>query len=115
MSRQQKENSYHLAVISMPLYLSTSNVPHAEADAIGGLHGNELWPFGIGAVGDLNYSFALTLLAVDPRNFVLSQIDVRSGTIGSQVGIVDGGDCALLAKHFCERNSIKTYTKIPAW
>ena len=63
------------------MYLSSSNVPHTHADGVGRLHGDELGPLAIGPVRDLDDSFASTLLAVDSRNFVLGQINVRSGTI----------------------------------
>ena len=59
-----------------PVYLSSSNVPHTEPDIVSRLHGKQLRPFGLGAVGDLDDSLASTLLAMDPRNFVLSQIDM---------------------------------------
>lgn len=75
-----------------PVSLFSSNVPHTEVDLIGRLHGNELRPFSIRTVRDLDHSLALSLLTIDPRDFVLMQIDVRSGTIRSQVGIVNGRD-----------------------
>ena len=88
-----------------PMYLSPSDVPHTQPDTVGRLHGNELRPFALRAVGDLNHSLACSLLAIDPRNLIPSQIDVGSGTIGRQVSIVDSRDCRALAK-ICGRTSI---------
>lgn len=84
--------------MSEPVYLSSSNVPHTEPDTISRLHGNQLRPFGLRAVGDLDDTLASTLLAMDPRNLILSQINMRGGTVRSQMSIVDGGDCEVLAK-----------------
>ena len=79
-------------------YLSSSDVPHTQPDTVGRLHGNELGPFALRAVGDLNHSLACSLLAIDPSDLIPSQIDVGSGTIGRQVSIVDSRDCRVLAK-----------------
>lgn len=81
-----------------PICVSSSDVPHAEPDTISGLHGDELRPLAIRAVGDLDHTFACSLLAVDPRNLILIQINVGGGTVRGQVSVVDGRDCEVLAK-----------------
>lgn len=82
------------------MYLSSSNVPHAKSDTVGRLHGKELGPLGLRAIGDFDNTGARALFTIDPRNLILSQIDVGSGTIRGQMSVVDGRDCGVLAKIF---------------
>lgn len=85
-------------IIFEPSLLFSSDVPHAEPDTVGTLKRNELGPFGVRTVRDLDDAFACLLFTVDPRNLILLQVDVGSGTIGCQMGVVDGRDCEALAK-----------------
>ena len=80
--------------------LSSSNVPHTEGDSVGALHGDKLGPFGLRAIRDFDDRFACSLLTVDPRKLILSQIDVGSRTIRSQVSIVDRRNYRVLANTF---------------
>ena len=79
-------------------HLSSSDVPHTHADAVGRLHRKELGPLGLRAVGNLDDTLAGFLLAVHPRRLTLSYINVRSCTVGCQVSVVDRGNCTLLAE-----------------
>lgn len=91
--------------------LSSSDVPHSHPDTVSRLHGDELGPFGIRAVRDLDYTLACALFTIDPRKLILTQIDVGNGTIGSQVGIIDGRDFKVLAKVLSWTGvDIETYT-----
>lgn len=95
---------------------STSNVPHAQTDTVGRLHGDELRPLAVRAVGDLDYSFPSSLLTIDPRNLVLGQIDMRSGTIRRQVSVVYCWDFEVLAEILRRsRVGMETYTMRPGW
>ena len=76
--------------------MTFSNVPHTHANTVRRLHGDELGPLSVRAIRDLDDWFASSLLAMDSRNLTLGQIDMRSGTIGSQVSIVNRWDCEML-------------------
>ena len=82
----------------MPMYLSFSNVPHAQMDIGFFVHFNELGPFRLGSTRNLDNTLTRLLFPMNPRDFTLGQIDVGNGTIRSQVGIVDSGDYAVLAE-----------------
>ena len=73
-------------------YPSFSNVPHPHVNAVLRLHGNKLGPFRVGSIRNLDHTFAHLLLPIDPREFILSQIDVGNGTVRCQVGIIHSRD-----------------------
>ena len=100
-----KGESCHVAVnvranVPVLLKMSPSNVPHTHGDVVGTLHRNELGPFAVRAVRNLNNTLVRSLLTIDPRKFILSQVDMRNGTIRSQVSVVDRWNCGMLAKKF---------------
>ena len=86
-------------MIFEPIYLSSSDVPHAKWNAVERVHGNELGPLSIRAIGDFDDA-ASALFSIDPRDFVPIQIDVGSSTVRGQMSIVDGRDLEVLAKIF---------------
>lgn len=92
-----------------PPQMSLSNVPHTHADVVGTLHRNELGPFAVRAVRHLDHTLVRSLLTIDPRKFILSQIDMRNSTIGGQVCVIHRWDYGVLAKLMNNRRS-RTYT-----